>query len=68
MTVTVTSPKRKAKTLIRSRSIGPKRLTVIAAAQILGVHRVHLSYVIHGHRTSRELLRRYRDLVKEARA
>lgn len=38
------------------------KLTVTAAAKILGVTRVHLSYVKHGHRSSPRLLRRYNAL------
>ena len=55
MVVTVTHRKRKVK-------LGA-RITVTAAAEILGVHRVHLSYVIHGHRKSPRLIARYHDLL-----
>jgi hypothetical protein len=41
-----------------------KSLTVTEAARRLGVHRVHLSYVIHGHRRSKRLTRRYRELLR----
>jgi transcriptional regulator with XRE-family HTH domain len=34
-------------------------LTLTAAAKALGVTREHLSRVLHGHRESRSLLRRY---------
>jgi plasmid maintenance system antidote protein VapI len=43
-----------------------KKLVNQAMADALGVTRQHLSYVIHGHRESRSLLRRYRALLKEA--
>ncbi len=46
--------------------VKPKRLTVTRAALLLGVTRPHLSYVLHGHRKSRSLMRRYRALKKEA--
>ena len=38
------------------------KLTVTEAARILGVTRVHLSYVKHGHRRSPKLLIRYQAL------
>lgn len=41
--------------------LAPK-LTVTEAARILGVTRVHLSYVKHGHRRSPKLLIRYQAL------
>ena len=44
--------------------LAPK-LTVTEAARILGVTRVHLSYVKHGHRRSPDLLRRYQDIRQQ---
>jgi hypothetical protein len=41
------------------------RITVTGAAVILGVHRVHLSLCIHGHRQSKRLMKRYRTLKRE---
>ena len=43
----------------------PKALTTAAAARILGVTREHLSRVLHGHRESRSLRRRYADLAEQ---
>lgn len=45
----------------RTRNRQP--LSVTQAALLLGVTREHLSRVIHGHRASRRLLARYRDLM-----
>lgn len=47
------------------QKLAPK-LTVTAAAKILGVTRVHLSYVKHGHRRSPGLLARYHQLQQAA--
>jgi hypothetical protein len=40
------------------------QLTITRAAKLLGVHRVHLSAVLNGRRTSASLTRRYRELKK----
>jgi hypothetical protein len=39
---------------------------VLAAAKALNVTYTHLSLVLHGHRPSRSLLRRYRKLKRAA--
>ena len=41
---------------------------VKADAQALGVSTPHLSMVLHGKRTSKSLLRRYRELKEQQRA
>jgi len=38
---------------------------IVEHARALGVTRQHLSYVLHGHRQSPVLLRRYKKLIKE---
>jgi len=38
--------------------------TVLAAAKVLKVHRVHLSYVLHGKRQSQRLLTAIAELPK----
>jgi len=38
------------------QSLKRKGWTLAAASAVLGVHRVHLSYVLNGHRESRRLL------------
>jgi hypothetical protein len=43
----------------------PKKVTLTLAAQELEVTREHLSRVLHSHRVSRSLLRRYRELIKQ---
>ncbi len=43
----------------------PPRMTLTAAARLLGVTREHLSRVLHGHRISASLTRRYADLMRE---
>lgn len=45
------------------RSKGKMKTTVTAAAIQLGVSREHLSRVLHGHRESRSLQSRYRNLI-----
>lgn len=42
-----------------------KKLTVTRAAELLGVTRTHLSYVLHGHRQSRRLTARYTALLQQ---
>lgn len=49
------------------KSVTP-RLTVTKAAELLGVHRVHLSRVLHHHRQSRSLTRRYQQLLAQHQA
>jgi hypothetical protein len=46
-------------------SVFVRKLTVGEAAERLGRTREHLSRVLHGHRPSRSLTRRYASLVKE---
>lgn len=48
------------------QAVQKSRLTVTEAARRLGVTRVHLSYVLNGHRQSRRLLRRYQELQQAA--
>jgi hypothetical protein len=52
--------KAESKTKKRWRAKG-----LAAAAALLNVTPVHLSYVIHGRRKSRVLLRKYRELCGE---
>jgi len=42
-----------------------RKPTITRAAQELGVTRVHLSFVIHGHRSSRSLSARYQAWLKQ---
>lgn len=44
----------------------PERLTQTEAAKRLGVSRWHLNRVLKGHRVSRSLTRRFRELQEEA--
>jgi len=43
-----------------------KRVTISSKARQLGVTREHLSRVLHGHRQSRSLMRRYLQLPEYA--
>ena len=45
-----------------------KNLTITKAAELLGVCRSHLSLVLNGHRKSRRLTRRYRELKCQQQA
>jgi hypothetical protein len=66
MSVTVTVSVKNGKRKKRGRWPADL-LTVTKAAKKLGVSRGHLSYVLHGHRESRPLLRRYRALLNNGK-
>ena len=51
----------------KAPAVKPKLVrTITDAARVLGVTREHLSRVLHGHRQSRSLTRRYAELKKAA--
>jgi hypothetical protein len=51
-------------TVTRNTGKGKLKLSVTRAAAALGVTRTHLSLVIHGHRKSRSLLKRWFELKR----
>jgi hypothetical protein len=52
---------------VTAKKSKPKRPTQGQAAAALGVTREHLNRVLRGHRESRPLMRRYRELLKNGR-
>ena len=51
---------------VKAKKTGTPLRTITESARILGVTREHLSRVLHGHRDSRSLSRRFAELKKAA--